>query len=270
MTLPSRSTLFSSVALVSYLLATTISLLSRPSTAGASAALGSSLSSRVACAVSSVSVRYVAEYSPGSGRQPVPTLTVVFYSTRPTSAQAETVLRACIDVAVKTFHVEGEMLANAWFSRTGSQADEEGPLPLKDGSRHLSFDPKTGRVRTWNEREGVRPSVAENPDQHYVVEYREDKVLVPPYGKFATLEVLFEQRPSEAAMYEILVTEIVKAVTKQQVRISTSAYAKTGPRNDPASKRQIRGSSGRYIFAEFNPKDGKIRDENGRQIGTVR
>jgi hypothetical protein len=77
---------------------------------------------------------------------PVDNLQVVFQSQQPTPAQAESVLRACIDTTTRTVRVDYDMLVNAWLG-------DEGPLPLSDGSAHLAFDPKTKRIQTWNERE---------------------------------------------------------------------------------------------------------------------
>lgn len=88
---------------------------------------------------------YTAEFIPGTASNPVDNLQVTF-TKKPTPAEADEALRRCIDAASKTVRIDYDTLVNAWFS-------EEGPLPLSDGSRHLAYDPKTGRVQTWNERE---------------------------------------------------------------------------------------------------------------------
>jgi hypothetical protein len=98
-------------------------------------------------------------------------------------AEAEGVLRRCLQQARTAVRIDYETLANTWFN-------DDGPLPLIDGSSHLAYDPKTGKVQTWNEREGVKPSEAKRDG--YTVAYQEDKVLVPPYGKFATIDILFQ------------------------------------------------------------------------------
>ena len=89
---------------------------------------------------------YVAEFIPGSAANPVDSVQVVFSRTLPTSNEAETALRRCIEVASKTIRIDYDTLVNAWFN-------EDGPLPLNDGSRHLAYYPLTHEVRTWNERE---------------------------------------------------------------------------------------------------------------------
>jgi len=135
----------------------------------------------IACSVPTVPIHSRAEYTAG-GPGIVPTLAVTFNKVRPSSEQAEAVLRACIQAAAKMVQINGELLVNAWYnpSATGSGDDDEGPLPLRDGSSHLSFDPKTGRIQTWNEREGIRPSMQIHPEGQYFTQYTEEKVLVAP------------------------------------------------------------------------------------------
>jgi len=203
----------------------------------------------IRCSAPDVPIRSTAEYSPVSPGV-APTLMVTFAS-RPTSTQAEAVLRACIAAAAKTHRIGAEMLANAWVG-------EDGPLTLPDGSNHLSYDPKTGGVKTWNEREGVKPKVESVAGGAYFTEYKEQKVLVPPYGKFATVNVVFTKPPTEAAALAAVVRELQTAVKKQTPLLHTTGYAMTGRRSDPASQEQIRARNGKYIVLEFDPKSGQI------------
>jgi len=167
--------------------------------------------------------------------------------------------------------VNAELLAEAWYNptATGSSDNDEGPLPLVDGSLHLSYDPNTRQVRTWNEREGVRVSTREDPNAQYFTAYTEEKVLVPPFDKFASLEVVFKIVPAETAVYATLVSELKRAVQGQPKRLSTTAYAKTGPKSDKAAQRQVRGRNGKYIVIEFDPKDGTISTFDGKVLGSV-
>ena len=143
------------------------------------------------------------------------------------------------------------------------------PLPLIDGSKHLAYNPKTGKVQTWNEREGVQPTQAKRDG--YTVEYQEKKRAVPPHGKFASMDVLFEKPPSEEAeILKILTTEIIAAVSKQSLKLDTTAYAQSGSSTDRAAQKQIRGASGQYIHVEFDPKSGRVRDQDGRVRQMIR
>ena len=158
-------------------------------------AFGSARPIVITCSVPTVPIRIHAEYLPGvTGKSP-PTLMVTFNKIKPTSEQAESVLRACILAVTKTIQVKEEMLINAWYNpaSTGSTYKDEGPLVLPDGSRHLSFHPATRRIQTWNEREGVRAVKRDDPKGQYFTEYTEHKILVPPYGKFASIDVVFQK-----------------------------------------------------------------------------
>jgi hypothetical protein len=198
-----------------------------------------------------------------------PSLQVVFIGTKPTSAQAEAVLRACITVVAAKFAVPREMLANAWFAKVSPSADDEGPLTLPDGSDALVFDPIAKRTRTFSDRNGVQPTTR-NAGPYFTV-YREDNVIVPPYGKFASLDVVFPPgKVPEADIYKALVQEMEKAVRAQSPRLSTSAYAKSGVKANSAGQVLIRGNDGKYIRVECDPKDGKIRDRRGTVLGTTR
>lgn len=238
----------------------------KPSFSSGQKTLSSGKKAAIPCSVPAVPIRSRAEYTAG-----VPgTLDVIFNGTRPSSEQAETVLRTCVLATAKTFHIDGEMLVSAWYNPTGSGDDEDGPLPLKDGSLHLSFEPTTGRIQTWNEREGIHPTTRSDPSGQYFAEYKEEKVLVPPYGKFASLQVVFQKPTPEADVYTAVVAELKRAVQGQTTKLSTTAYAMTGPRGNKAAQQQVRDSNGKTIVVEFDPKNGQIRAHDGRSLGTIR
>jgi hypothetical protein len=153
------------------------------------------------------------------------------------------------------------MLATAWRG-------QEGPLSLPDGSSNLSYNPKTGTIQTWHEREGVKPVVSTN--RSYDVVYTEEKVAVPPYGKFAMIDVVFTKAPAEGVIYQALVKEIRSAVSHQSPRLNTTAFAKSGPRTDPAGQWQIAGKNGKYISAEYDPKTGEVRSGSEKLLTTIR
>lgn len=89
---------------------------------------------------------YAAEFIPGSASNPVDSLQVVFSGTPPTPSEAEAAVRRCIEATSKTVRIDSDMLANAWFN-------EEGPLPLTDGSKHLAYFPDKHAIESWDEHE---------------------------------------------------------------------------------------------------------------------
>src|SRR5204863_9458395 len=101
---------------------------------------------------------YTAKYNAESKSTPA-SIDVTFRGQRPTSAAAETAVRKCIIEAERVMFIRSEMLAQAWYSTSGRENDDD-LVTLADGSRHLSYDPKTKKIRTWNEREGVKPLVS--------------------------------------------------------------------------------------------------------------
>jgi hypothetical protein len=203
---------------------------------------------------------YVAEFKPGDSKNPVDNFQVTF-TKQPTSADSEAALRRCVDAAAKTVRIDYETLVNAWVN-------DEGPLPLTDGSHGLTYDPKTKLVQTLNEREGIKPS--ETKRDGYTVVSEERKVVVPPYGKFVTMEVLFERVPEPAAITRILAAEVRTVVDLQPTKLKTTAYAKTGPTTDKVAQTQIRGPRGRFLSVEFDPKSGQMRDQDDRVLAPAK
>jgi hypothetical protein len=233
-------------------------------------AMGDARSIVVVCSEPTVPMRSQAEYLPGVPGKTPPALWVTFNKTRPSSQQAEAVLRACILALTKTIRVDEEMIAEAWYnSAAAGTTDRDELLPLPDGSRHLSFDPKTGRVQTWNKREGIRSSTREDPKGQYFIEYTEKKRAVPPHDKFASIDVIFATPPAEAAIYATLVAEIKRVVQAQTTKLDTTAFAKTGPRGNRAEQHGVRGGNGKFILIYFDPKNGTIRSFDGKILGSL-
>jgi hypothetical protein len=206
-------------------------------------------------------LRYSAEFSPGTSKNPVDMLMVTFVGSKPTSGQAEGVVRVCIAAAKTSVRIDYEVLANAFFN-------DDGPLSLSDGSSSLTYDPKTAKVRTWNEREGIQPALTKGAG--YTVEYEEHKIAVPPFTKIASMEILFQPALKQSGdVVRILKAELEKAVSKQPTKLDTTAYAKTGPADDRIAQKQI-GPRGHYLSMEFDAKSGEIRDQDGRVLGTIK
>jgi hypothetical protein len=65
-------------------------------------------------------------------------------------------------------------------------------------------------------------------------------------------------------------TEVAKAVSEQSTKLNTIAFAKTGPINDRAAQKQIRGSSARYLSVNFDAKSGQMRDQDNQRIPATR
>ena len=206
-------------------------------------------------------VDYTAIYEPARPKLP-PTVDVTFVR-MPSSADIEKTLRACIARTAATWDIGAEMLAMAW-------RDDEGPLSLPDGSSNLVYDPKTSAIQTSNEREGVKPIVSTAANRLYHVVYTEEKAAVPPYGKFALIDVVFVKAPSEDVTTQTLVKEIRSAVSRQSPRLNTTAFAKAGPRSNPAGQWQIAGANGKYISAEYDPKTDEVRTLSGNLLATIR
>jgi hypothetical protein len=197
------------------------------------------------------------------------TVDVTFRGRRPSSAEAERVLRACMDVALSRFGRTTDVMGTAWYSASGREANDD-TVPLKDGSAHLIFETKQGKILTWKEREGTQTLRTANPSAGYFVEYEEEKVLVRPNEKFAMLDVVWSKKPDNTTIYRVLIDELKKAVAKQPRKWPTTAFAKTGTRSNPSSQQQIRGPAGRYISVEYDPRNGNVTDEQGKVIDSIR
>src|SRR5262245_51679834 len=94
---------------------------------------------------------FTATYSPAA--RGVPPMVDVTFRAKPSSATAEAALRKCVKEAADTMFVTSELMGTAWHG------DETVTLP--DGSDHLVYDPKSKRIITWNEREGVQQMVSQ-------------------------------------------------------------------------------------------------------------
>lgn len=192
------------------------------------------------------------------------TLHGVFSRMPPSSTQAEGALRSCLKAAIARAP-DQDILATAWFSATGREGDER-IVPLKDGSRHLSYTAKTRAVQTWNERQGIKTTSRQ--DAEFLVQYEETPILTRPGEKFATVKVLFMTAPPREKAYEAILVELKKAVSGQRKKLRTSVYAFVGDRANPAGQKQIMDDDGAYIFAEYDPVTGQIT-RRGKVLGSL-
>lgn len=207
------------------------------------------------------SAGYTATYSPES-KGIAPQVDVRFQGPKPTSAVAEAALRKCLQEAADTMFINSEVLATAWYG-PGNDAE---PLSLTDGSDNLVWDPKTKRIRTFNERLGIKPAtVSEAPG--VFVEYKEQQTWVKPIKTFATVSVVFEKQPTEKVAYETAIAELTKAVQRTHGAMDTTTYIYVGKRDDPASRAQVRGSNGKFIGAEYDAESpGRVMNLVGDDL----
>ena len=115
--------------------------------------------------------------------------------------------------------------------------------------------PDSKRIITWKQREGGPADVVEeNVAGGYFLVTETNKVLVAPGGTFVHLSVVFKKEPTEKRAFEVLVAELKNAVGKQSKPVPTTAFAMVGTRDNPAARRQVKGSNGQFISADFDPK----------------
>jgi hypothetical protein len=207
-------------------------------------------------------LKYTGKFTPGEARNPADNLYITFVERRPTSDEAAAVLQHCINTTVRTFRVDYELVATAWFN-------QEGPLPLPDGSATLNYDPKTGTIKSWSHRAAAKPAEAA-PRPGYTIEVRNHQTPAPPHGSFVTIDVIFEKPPDVKVIMDVLVGEITKAVGKQTPKVNTVAYPRTGPTGPQNQRPQIRGASGAFLSAQFDAKTGQIRDQDRTVIGSIK
>jgi len=95
---------------------------------------------------------YFSEYrKPVRGSEGVYTLDMVFF-VRLAPQKAEAMLRGEIDRILQMFPPEGNILANAWYSRTGDKIDEE-LIGMTDGSQSLVYWSKLRKTITFDQYE---------------------------------------------------------------------------------------------------------------------
>lgn len=210
---------------------------------------------------------YFIEYGkPVKGAGAVQTLNAVFF-VKINLQQAEAILREELDRIINFFPPQGDILATAWFSPTGNDIDEQ-QITLVDGSTQLIFSKKVNKILTWKEYEGTKTQMHENKAGDYFTEYEENKVLVSPGKKFATVRVIFNKETSQSKTYEILISELKRELSDKITKWPTTAYAFVGTKSDLSSQKQIRDADGSYIFIDYDPSAGKI-SKNGKVFGLI-
>jgi hypothetical protein len=93
---------------------------------------------------------YQVEYKkPMKGLESVATLDVVFY-TKVSTKQAEDFLRSELAFVVGSLEPKTDILASAWYSKNGEDADEE-QMDMTDGSSNLFFWKERSKTVLWKE-----------------------------------------------------------------------------------------------------------------------
>jgi hypothetical protein len=195
---------------------------------------------------------YTATYSPPKTGV-VPMVDVTFRA-KPSSAVAEATLRKCVKEAADTMFITAELMGNVWFG--------DDLVTLLDGSDHLVYNPKTKQILTWNEREGTKV-VPVSQGAGFFAEYQDQKISVPPYGTFGTLDIVFAKQPTEKVAYETAIAELTKAVQRTGGSKDVMAYVYVGPRENRAGRQTVKGANGRFISVKFTAKTRKVTNGNG-------
>jgi hypothetical protein len=159
-------------------------------------------------------------------------------------------------------------MAKAWYSKSGVEDDDE-TVDLPDGSGYLVYRVASQDVVSEKQNSGEpAPHVVDGPANEYFISTEISKVLVPPFGNFIHMSVVFKAEPTEKRAYEVLISEVRKAVVGQSPRISTAAFAQVGRKGDPASWRQVKSADGRYIDVTFDPTGGdRMVGHGNRDLG---
>jgi hypothetical protein len=216
----------------------------------------------VNCPLAGSPLKFTGKFTPGESRSPADNLYVTFVERRPNAEEAAAVLQHCINTTVKTFRIDYEMVATAWFN-------QEGPLALPDGSATLNYDPKLGTIKTFNMRAGAKPA-ASVARSGYTVEVRTSKTPAPPHGSLVTLDVTFEKPPDTKDVMAVLVKELTAVVGKQTPKVNTSAFPRTRSVDAQNQRPQIRGASGAFLPAHYDAKTGEIRDQDRQLVGSIK
>jgi len=193
---------------------------------------------------------------------------VTFRGATPTSAAAQRALDRCLRVVAEKQFLATDVMAMAWYSKSGNEDDDE-TLDLPDGSGYLLYRVASKDVVSQKQSSGEKaPQVVDGPANEYFVSTEINKVLVAPFGNFAQISVVFKAEPSEKRAYEVLISEVRKTVVGQSLRISTTAFAQVGQKGDPAGWQQVKSADGRYIDVTFEPKTGdRMLGHDGRDLG---
>lgn len=214
---------------------------------------------RIDCPAKGSGFQYTARFVPGAARSPNDNLYVTFTQKRPSSAEAAAILETCVNTTVKTVRVDYEMLATAWFN-------QEGPLPLPDGSATLNYDPKAGAIKRPSSRSAAPPEpIVKLPE--YTVGPLTSQNPTDSSDSAVKLEVIFTREPSEADVTRVLVRAIENNVRAQRNRVNTSAYPRVAV---GATRQPIRGANGVFLAAHYDAKTSEIRDQNRVVVGTIK
>ncbi|MCG2660676.1 MAG: hypothetical protein L6437_10580 [Kiritimatiellae bacterium] len=184
-------------------------------------------------------------------------LTIYYNKVQPPTDEALKYLHTTLEHYIRLYP-DKDIMARSVFSLLGNERDEK-PIQNPDGSSYIYYDATSKRITTENQRAEVETKITTKPGKNYAVKY-EEKIY--PRGRQGTLSVVFHSVPQENEIYRALVQELQKAVTGQNKKIETTAYAFTGNLNDSTNMKQIMGSEGVYIRVEWNPSDGKIIHKN--------
>lgn len=185
------------------------------------------------------------------------TIELHFTGRRPTSAVVESASRKCLQLAIDTLFLTSETATNAWY--------DDDLVPLLDSSDHLYCKPGQQIISEYERFEQKPPTYYEHPGKTYFVEETLTRRAVAPFDTFRSLSVIFRDTPSDRLAIETLIVEMKRVSASN--RIETIAFVQTGRRDDPAGWQQVRGSNGKFISGDFDPKRGSEITSDGRNLG---
>ena len=65
--------------------------------------------------------------------------------------------------------------------------------------------------------------------------------------------VVFKKEPTKKRAFDVLVSEMKGAIAKASKPVPITTYAIVGTKENPAARRQIKGSNGKFHSVEFDP-----------------
>lgn len=207
---------------------------------------------------------FTAKYSAQSQSMPA-TVDVTYRGKQPTSASMEAALRHCMETAIATRKVTGDLLAQVWWSEKGTE-DDDSVQYLTDGSLHLFVGEGTTQVISLKQKDGEVTTVYDR--RGYFVEHTRLKRLVAPRDTYYHVDLVFNAPTSEKIAYQTLIGEMKRLLGEQKPPLETMGAALVGTKANPAGRRQI-GLPGHYVYVEYEPKrHGKqLVDGDGRSLG---
>ncbi|HUY67891.1 MAG TPA: hypothetical protein VMV79_01145 [Alphaproteobacteria bacterium] len=179
---------------------------------------------------------------PGGGR----VLDIGFYKKLPPPSVIDHIVRQSLDNAVLIFPAI-DILAEAFHGNDTLNSDQYGgPLIYKAGLKKVE---KFWKPEQWG---GVKiPTTSFNS---YYTEVNE-LATYDMSRKWLNVTIVFSQKPSQQIAYNAIRTEAKKLAMRKE---DMDLYVEIGDKNRKASWKQIKGTDGTYISAEYSVATKKL------------